>query len=51
MQLYETAGYQDDAKNVSAGMGELVVTAKGEFDCDAETLDGHDGDGPDSGAY
>lgn len=31
-------------------MGELVVASEGELQCDAEGLDGHDGDGPDSRA-
>ena len=31
-------------------MRELVVAGEGEFDGDAETLDGHDGDTADEGA-
>lgn len=50
VHLHEDTEHNDDAEYVSAWVGELVFTAEGEFDCDTEAFDGHDGDGADERA-
>lgn len=50
VHLRQNADDCDENKDVGAGVGELVVTGKGQLDGNTDTLDGHDGDGADGAA-
>lgn len=42
VHLRDNANNDDNAKDISAGRGELVISTKGQFDCNAKALDSHD---------
>lgn len=50
VHLRQDADNRDENKDVGAGMSELVVASKSQLDGNANTLDGHDGDGSDGAA-
>ena len=50
VHLRQNAHSGDDDKDICRGVGELVVASKSELEGNAESLDGHDGDGADKRA-
>lgn len=50
VHLGQDADHDDNGEDPGGRIGELVVAAEGEFEGDAEALDGHDGDAADGAA-